>query len=177
MDRHDRFYRRTLRDVLVGQGVMTAEEADELAESAYEANESFGYAVIDAQHLTPGALARAVANHYQMPVIPLQGYEYDADMLDGMSAATLYQYQILPIGRFGRSWSFAVSEPPPREAIEELEENFGSAIFFFVGEADLIKELVTEHVKVLDASTDKDWESLFDSADQQILDELTTPGE
>ena len=33
MDRYERFYRRTLRDVLVGQGVLTPEQADELAES------------------------------------------------------------------------------------------------------------------------------------------------
>ena len=171
MDRHERFYRRSLRDVLVGQGVLTAEAADELAESAYEAGEPFGFAVVDAGHLTAWDLTKTVANSYQMPVLPLKGYDYDADMLDGMSAATLYQYQVLPVGRFGRSWSFAVSEPPSRECVAALKEAFGGALFFFVSDAELIKEMVSEHIKVVDATSDKSWQSMFDTADEAIKTE------
>ena len=175
MDRYERFYRRTLRDVLVGQGVLTPEQADELAESAYEENESFGHAIVDAGHLTSWELARTVASHYQMPVIPLRGFEFEPEMLNGVSATTLYQYQVLPVGRFGRTWSFAVTEPPSRECVNALREEFGSAIFFFVAEAEMVKEMVAEHVKVVDAASDKQWHSLFDAADAQIKDEITEP--
>ena len=168
MDRFERFYRRTLRDVLVGQGVLTAEQADELAESAYEENESFGSAVVDAGHLTSWELARTVASHYQMPVLPLRGYEYEASDIEGISSTALYQYTVLPVGRFGKSWSFAVIEPPSRECVAALRETFGTAIFFFVAEADLVKEFVGEHVKVVDAKSDKGWQSLFDAADAEI---------
>ncbi len=168
MDRFERFYRRTLRDVLVGQGVLTAEQADELAESAYEDNESFGSAVVDAGHLTSWELARTVASHYQMPVLPLRGFEYDSDSLEGVTSTVLYQYQVLPVGRFGKSWSFAVIEPPTRECVQSLRETFGSAIFFFVGEAEMVKELVGENVKVVDATTDKGWQSMFDTADAML---------
>ena len=173
MDRHERFYRRSLRDVLVGQGVLTAELADELAESAYEAGESFGFAVVDAGHLTAWDLTKLVAGSYQMPVLPLAGYDYDASMLDGMSAATLYQHQVLPVGRFGRSWSFAVAEPPSRECVTALKEAFGSALFFFVSDAEQVKTMVSEHVKVVDAASDKAWQSMFDDADAAIKTEIT----
>lgn len=175
MDRHERFYRRSLRDVLVGQGVLTAEVADELAESAYEAGETFGYAVVDAGHLTAWDLTKTVANSYQMPVLPLKGYDYDADMLDGISAATLYQYQVLPVGRFGRSWSFAVAEPPSRECVTALKDAFGGSLFFFAADAELIKDMVTEHIKVVDAATDKAWQSMFDNADDAIKTENAEP--
>lgn len=171
MDRHERFYRRSLRDVLVGQGVLSAEVADELAESAYEAGETFGFAVVDAGHLTAWDLTKTVANSYQMPVLPLKGYDYDAAMLDGISAATLYQYQVLPVGRFGRSWSFAVAEPPTRECVSALKDAFGGALFFFAADAELIKEMVTEHIKVVDANNDRGWQSMFDSADEAIKTE------
>ena len=171
MDRHERFYRRSLRDVLVGQGVLTAEAADELAESAYEAGEPFGFAVVDAGHLTAWDLTKTVANSYQMPVLPLKGYEYDDTMLEGVSAAALYQYQVLPVGRFGRSWSFAVSEPPTRECVTALKEAFGTALFFFAADAELVKEMVSEHVKVVDAASDKGWQSMFDDADAAIQGE------
>ncbi len=168
MDRHERFYRRSLRDVLVGQDVLSAELADELAESAYEAGESFGFAVVDAGHLTAWDLAKTIAGSYQMPVLPLKGYEYDETMLDGISAATLYQYQVLPVGRFGRIWSFAVSEPPSRECVAALKEAFGNALFVFAADAELVKEMVGEHVKVVDAASDKGWQSMFDDADAAI---------
>lgn len=178
MDRLDRFYRRTLRDVLVGQGILSPEQADELAESAYEENESFGGAVVDAGYLTSWEMARTVASHYQMPVLPLAGYEYKEDMLKGISATALYQYQVLPVGHFGKSWSFAIIEPPSQECVTALRESFGNAIFFFVGEAEKVKELVAEHVKVVDASSDQGWKSLFDDADAQIstdIEEVVEP--
>lgn len=172
MDRYERFYRRSLRDVLVGQGVLTAEQADELAESAYEASESFAYALVDAGFLSPWELATVVAGFYQLPVLPLVGYEYDADTLEGTSAATLFQYQVLPIGRYGRTWSFAVAEPPSRECIAALRESFGHALFFFAADAEIVKNMISEHVKVVDAKGDTGWTSLFDDADQRVKTEL-----
>ena len=171
MDRYERFYRRSLRDVLVGQGALSAETADELAESAYEANEPFGYAVVDAGHMTSWDLVKTIAGHYQMPVLPLYSYDYDESLLEGVAAATLYQYQVLPVGRFGRTWSFAVVEPPSRECIAALREVFGPALFFFAAEAEHMKALMSQHVKVVDARSDKSWESLFDAADAQIRTE------
>ena len=175
MDRYDRFYRRSLRDVLVGQGALSAEVADELAESAYESNEPFGYAVVDSGHMTSWDLAKTIAGHYQMPVLPLHGYDFDDSILDGVPAATLYQYQVLPVGRFGRTWSFAVVEPPSRECLAALREAFGVALFFFAAEVDHIKELMSQHVKVVDARSDKGWETLFDAADAEIQTQV--PGE
>lgn len=173
MDRYERFYRRSLRDVLVSQGVLTAEAADDLAESAYEASETFGHAVVDAGHLSSWELAKVVASHYQMPVLPLHGYDYDTSALDGVSAATLFQYQVLPVGRFGTSWSFAVVEPPSRDCLAALRESCGNAIFFFVAEAEAVHKLIGEHVKVVDAKSDRKWHSLFDSADERVKGDLT----
>jgi hypothetical protein len=172
MDRYERFYRRSLRDILVSQGAVTPDVADELAESAYESSESFGHAVVDAGHLSSWELAKVVSSHYQLPVLPLAGFEYDDTLTQGISAATLYQYQILPVGRFGQAWSFAVVEPPSREALAALREACGSAIFFFAAEADQIQLLIAEHVRVVDAKADQQWQDIFDVADQRIQEEL-----
>ena len=171
MDRFDRFYRRSLRDVLVDQGAVTPEEADELAVSAYEANETFGHAVVDAGHLTSWELAKVVGSVYQMPVLPLSVFDFDADLLDGVSAATLLQYQVLPVGRFGKAWSFAVVEPPNKECVAALREVCGSGIFFFVAEAETLQKLLTEHVKVVDSTGDRKWQSIFDVGDQRVKDD------
>ena len=80
MDAHDRFERRSLRDVLVAQGVLAEEVADELMTSARETNEPFGAVVLDAGHLTAWDLAKTVAAHYNLPCIPLTGFTFDKSL-------------------------------------------------------------------------------------------------
>jgi MshEN domain len=172
MDPHHRFHRRSLRDVLIAQGVLTSEVADELVTAARESHEPFGAVVVEAGRISSWDLAKVVAAHYQMPVLPLAGFQWDRDLMDGVSPATLYQYQVVPVGRFGTVWSFAVVEPPSRDCLDALREECGNSLFFFVSEAPEVQRLLRENVKVVDVSTDQSWKSIFDTADQNVLEGL-----
>ncbi len=169
MDSPNRFERRSLRDVLVAQGFLTDELADELVNSAREENEPFGAVVVEAGHLTAWDLAKIVTLHYNMPCLPLHEFTYDAVLADGLPAATLYQYQVLPVGRFGKARSFAVVEPPSRTLLDALTESCGSHLFFFVAEAPEIRRLLSEHVKVVDPSADASWQDVFDAAEENLV--------
>ena len=125
MDAHNRFERRSLRDVLIAQGILTEEVADELMTSARENNEPFGSVVVEAGHVTAWDLAKTVATHYNMPCLPLAGFVYDKDLARDVAAAVLYQYQVLPVGRFGKVRSFVVVEPPTRDCIAALSKSNG----------------------------------------------------
>lgn len=169
MDPFERFHRRSLRDVLVSQGTLTNEHADELIDAAHQANEPFGTVVLDSGALTPWDLAKTVATHYQMPVLPLLGYRFDKALADGLPASLLYQHQVLPVGRFGKTWSFAVVEPPGRGTIEDLKQVCGASMFFFVAEAPEVTRLLREHVKVVDVGADTAWQSIFEEGQQNVL--------
>lgn len=169
MDPYERFHRRSLRDVLVSQGVLTNEHADELIDAAHQANEPFATVVLDSGALTPWDLAKTVATHYQMPVLPLAGYRFEKSLAEGLPASVLYQHQVLPVGRFGKTWSFAVIEPPNRSTIEDLKQSCGHSMFFFVAEAPEVTRLLRENVKVVDVSADTAWQSIFDTAEQNVL--------
>jgi len=171
MDVHNRFERRSLRDVLIAQGVLTAELADELMSSAREENEPFGAVVVEAGHMTAWDLAKAVTTHYQLPYLPLQGFHYDGELCEGIPAPVLYHYQVLPVGRFGKIRSFAVIEPPSRDCINELQEACGNSLFFFVGEAPEVQRLLNENIKVVDTQADTSWHTIFDVGDQNVLDD------
>jgi hypothetical protein len=176
MDPHERFYRRSLRDVLTAQGTLTAEQAEELSQSAQDSNEPFGGVVVDAGYLTAWDLTKVVATHYQVPVLPLAGYRWDRSLADGVPPALLHQYGAIPVGRFGRAWSFAVYEPPTREMVESLRHVCGNAIFFFAADIGEVRKVLRESVKVVDVTTDTGWQSIFDSGDRKVLDELrSTP--
>lgn len=173
MDPHDRLFRRSLRDVLVDQSVLTQEQADELVESAYETSEPFGLVVVDAGYLTSWDLVKLISSKYQLPVLPLSGYQIEPEVLAKLPASTLYHYQIVPVACFGNSWTFAIVEPPNRDCIETLREACGNSLFFFVSEAPDVQRVLREHVKVVDAKADDSWQSIFDSGDQRVHEENT----
>ena len=173
MDVHNRFERRSLRDVLIDQGVLTSELADELISSARENGEPFGAVVVEGAHMTPWDLAKVVATHYQMPFLPLVGFDYEKGLATGISTATLYHYQVIPVGRFGKTISFAVVEPPSRDCIAALQEACDTnSLFFFVGEVQEVDRLLRENVKVVDSAVDTAWQEIFDCGDRNVLDDV-----
>lgn len=174
MDPFDRFLRRPLDEVLVASGVLSRDRADELLESAKSSNETFAVVILDASVMTPWDLAKAVATHYQMPVQPLSGYRFDKDLFVGLKPTILHRHQVIPLGIFGRTRTFAVMEPPNRTLLDDLTAACGPNLFFFVSEGPEIAKVLRELVKVID-SNDTSWQKLFDSAEQEVTKDLAAP--
>jgi len=174
MDPFERFLRRPLDEVLVGQGLIPRERADELVESAKESFEPFGTAVLDSGVLTAWDLAKTVATHYQMPVQPLAGYRFEKELFQGLRPEMLHRHQVVPLGVFGRTRTFAVLEPPSRELLDELTAACGTNLYFFVAEGPEIRRVLRDTVKVVDSTNDTGWQKLFDSAEQEVVKGLVT---
>ena len=155
MSAHNRFERRSLRDVLIAQGSITTELADELVASALENHEPLGRVIVEAGHMTAWDLAKTVVTHYQMPFLPLDGFQYDPVLGEGIPTSTLYHHQNVPVGRCGRVRSFAVVEPPSRDCIEAVQDACGNHLFFFVSEATDVQRLLQENVKVVELTLRK----------------------
>mgnify|MGYP001204064980 CR=1 FL=1 len=172
MDPYDRFTRRSLRDVLVADGVLTNEQADDLVESAYETSEPFGYVVVESGHLTPWELMKRIAASYQMPVVPLEGYRLPADLIETVPATLLYQHQVLPLGSFGQSWTWACATPPTKDLIDSLREHCGPSHFFFVGDMTVIQRMLQDNVRVLDVTADDAWTGVFDAGEEAVREEV-----
>jgi hypothetical protein len=173
VDPFDRFLRRPLDELLVGQGVLAREKADEMRAAAETAGEPFASVVVESGTLTPWDLARTIAVHYQMPVLPLAGYRFDKELVVGLQPETLHRYQVVPLGVFGATRTFAVIEPPSRALLDELTSACGTSIFFFAAEANEVARILREHVKVVDANADAGWQKLFDEAEVEVAKGLT----
>lgn len=172
MDPFDRYLRRPLDETLVAQGVLPRTQADDLIASALEASEPFSVALLDAGVLTPWDLARHIAVHYQMPVQPLSGYKFEKSLFDGLRPEVLHRFQIVPLAVFGRTRTFAVSEPPTRELLDELTSSAGTSLFFFVSEAPEVRRVLAEYVKVVDVAGDNAWQRMFDTAEEEVTKSL-----
>lgn len=168
MDPFDRFTRRSLRDVLVTQGVITPEQAEDLVDAARSSEDPLGMVVVEAGHMTSWDLMKTVASQYQMPALPLHGFRFDSSLCEDLSPSMLHQHKALPVGRFGAAWSFATMEPPTRATIEDLRAACGDSLFFFVADGEELRRLLREHVKVVDVTADTGWQSIFDEAEQNV---------
>jgi hypothetical protein len=175
VDPFDRFLRRPLDDLLVSVGTLSREKADEMLASAETSGEPFATVVLEAGTLTAWDLARTVAVHYQMPVLPLAGYRFEKELLVGLQPEMLHRYQVVPLGVFGATRTFAVIEPPSRALLDELTNACGTSIFFFAAEANEVARILREHVKVVDANADAGWQKLFDAAEVEVAKGLTRP--
>jgi Type II secretion system (T2SS), protein E, N-terminal domain len=172
VDPFDRFLRRTLEDVLVAQGVLPRERADEFQATAASGNVPFATVLLDSGTMTAWDLARTVSLHYQMPVQPLAGYRFDKDLFSILKPNILHRYQALPLGVFGRTRTFAVVEPPCRPLLDELMSACGGSLFFFAAEGPEVARALQEHVKVVDVESDGSWQKLFESAEQEVMKSL-----
>jgi hypothetical protein len=173
VDPFDRFTRHPLEEVLVGEGALTRARADELLASAHATGEPFGLVLIESGTMTPWDLAKTIATHYQMPVHPLVGYRFDKELLEGMDAGLLHRHQVIPLGAFGRTRTFAVLQPPDRTLIDELTAAYGASLFFFVAEGTEIGRILRDEVKVIDTDKDSTWSKLFDEAEEGISKDAT----
>ncbi len=176
MDPFDRYLRRPLDEVLVAQGVTTRERMDELVASARETSELLGVVVLESGALTAWDFAKTIASQYQLPVQPLAGYRFDKELVASVPPEVLHRHQMLPLGVFGRTRTFAIMEPPTRELLAELQGHFGASLFFFVSEGPEIARALREHVKMVDADRDTSWQRLFDSAEEEITKGLGQKG-
>jgi hypothetical protein len=169
VDPFDRFNLRSLDEVLVAQGLLSREKADELMQAASEANESFAGVLLEAGVVTPWDLAKVVATTYQLPVHPLSGYKFDKGNFEGIPAELMHHHRFLPIGQFGMTRTFAVVVPPSRELLDRLQAICHGSVHFFVAEEPEISRALRDHVKVVDTEKDSGWQKLFDSAEEEVL--------
>ena len=173
MDPFDRFTRHPLEEVLVGEGMLARSRAEELLSSARTTGEPFSVVLIESGTLTAWDLAKTISTHYQMPVHPLIGYRFDETLLGGVEAGIFHRHQVVPLGKFGRTRTFAVVEPPNRELIDELIGAYGTSLFFFVSEGTEVARVLREQVRVLDVEKNSDWSKLFDQGEESVSKTLT----
>ena len=153
--------------------MLARSRADELMASARATGEPFALVVLESGTLTPWDLAKTIATHYQMPVHPLVGYRFDESLLEGVEAGIFHRHHVVPLGKFGRTRTFAVVQPPNRELIDELTGAYGTSLFFFVSEGTDVTRVLREQVKVLDVEKDAGWSKLFDAGEESVSKTLT----
>ncbi len=106
----DRFNKR-LKNVLVKNGVLTTEQADEMGGGTTESDQSLADQVIEQAILTEDQLTGLIAMEMKLPPVDLERVTPEEWALETMSRETAQSYGVVPVSRIGNVLTIATANP------------------------------------------------------------------
>lgn len=136
---------KTLADILVEQGSLAADRAEQLKLSEVQTGKS-QEEIIKQRNLVPEeALIRGKAAFYNIPFVDLANTPVNPDALATMSQEVAKRFRIFPIAvdRVAKELTLAMSEPLDLSAIEFIEQKTGLRVKPQAAVPSLIEEFLT----------------------------------
>src|SRR5688572_13817379 len=139
MARDPRGPAKKLADVLVHEGILTKTQVQEASKYQRQAQEPLSPYLIRCSFITPWDLAKVVCIHYQMPFIDLTSFKPKKDVFTLLDAPFLHGYGILPLDKFGKILTLAVSEVLSPEVLQMVVDRTQLSPYMYVAPYDVIR--------------------------------------
>ncbi len=196
MTQYHRLKRKRLSDLLVDEGLATKEVVIAGLHAQKNNGGILSTVLLAENDIDAFDLARVLVEQYQIPFVDLERYQLHKDVIKLFPAELLHRARIVPLEIFGTHYSFACQEIPSREIHDEIKNIVGGTVLVFAAFARDIESVLRELVpyeapkpegdagevepsedaqslgKSDDASDDKDWQTLFDTANESIVSKL-----
>lgn len=190
MTQYHRLKRKRLSDLIVDEGLADKDVVLAALHDQQNTGEMLSTILLESQEIDAFDLARVLVEQYQLPFIELGQYSANKDLIQEFPAELLHAARIVPIERFGGHVGFACQEVPSPETHASLKDLVDGSILIFAALARDIEEKLRELAPyervetvapiervapVMDpeqAAQDKDWQSLFDTADESVMSEM-----
>ena len=196
MTQYHRLKRKRLSDLLVDEGLATKEVVIAGLHAQKDSGDILSSILLAENAIDAFDLARVLVEHFQIPFVDLERYALHKDVIKLFPAELLHRARMVPLEKFGKHYSFACQEIPSREIHEEIKNIVdGSVLVFAAFSRDIesvLRELVpyeapkpegaageAESAEAIqpqgdsdDADADKEWQALFDTANESIVSKL-----
>jgi len=190
MTQYHRLKRKRLSDLLVDEGLVDKGVVLAALHEQQESGEMLSTILLESQEIDAFDLSRLLVEQYQVPFVELGQYTANKDLIKEFPAQLLHHSRIVPLERFGGHVAFACQEVPSADAHTSLKDLVDGSVLVFAALARDIEEKLREfapyeqtekiasieRVKpVMDpeqAAQDKEWQSLFDNADDSVMSEM-----
>src|SRR5262245_22557337 len=143
----EKLCRTRLEDVLVDEGILERSRVEDAQAEQETTGRTLGEILIEREILTDYDLAKLVATHYSLPYVDVAGYTLRREVVESLPAELCQTYGFLPIDRFGRSITLAVSEMPTQELIDEIVRLTEATPYLFVGQRRAIRTSLEDEAK------------------------------
>ncbi|MGH7506743.1 MAG: type II secretion system protein GspE, partial [Longimicrobiales bacterium] len=108
-------------DLLVREGLITAEQLSAAARDAKQTNTRLGFALIRSGAITESDLTRTLAKQYRVPAVDLERVHIDPKVVKLVPAELALKHMVLPLRRVGRMLTLAMANPTDVGAIDSIK--------------------------------------------------------
>ncbi|MGQ0815495.1 MAG: type IV-A pilus assembly ATPase PilB [Gemmatimonadota bacterium] len=108
-------------DLLVREGLITAEQLSNALADARKDNTRIGYSLIKLGFIAEADLTRMLARQYRVPAVDLERVNVDAKIIKLVPADLAHKHCVLPLRRVGRTLTLAMANPIDVGAIDALK--------------------------------------------------------
>jgi hypothetical protein len=144
----NRLYRRRIGEILVNQGIITAEQLEDALKLQQKSGELLGGILLDMGLVTEADIAKTICIQYQLPFISLANYEQDEKAAALLPKDFLSKHRCLPFDRIGDTLLVMISEVPQDAVITEmLKLSKLKAVAMYVGYTSEIARCISGSVK------------------------------
>src|SRR5688500_8262946 len=108
-------------DLLVREGLITAEQLTSALQDARQNNTRIGYSLIKLGFIAESELTRMLARQYRVPAVDLERVTVDPKIIKLVPADLAHKHLVLPLRRVGRTLTLAMANPIDVGAIDALK--------------------------------------------------------
>ncbi|MCK6480557.1 MAG: hypothetical protein L6R43_10520 [Planctomycetes bacterium] len=180
---------KKLPDVLVDEGILTKAQVGEASKYLRQPDDPLGPHLIRCGFITPWDLAKAVCVHFSLPFYDLTAFRPKKEIVGVLDAAFLHGYGILPLDKFGKIVTLAVSEALSPNVLQAIVDRTQLSPYLYVSPYDKIRERLEESAPyeapgepaaaaapaagagaepAAKGAADSDWMSIFEEAEKKM---------
>jgi type IV pilus assembly protein PilB len=108
-------------DLLVREGLITAEQLVAALRDAKQSNTRIGYSLVKLGFMQEADLTRALAKQYRVPAVDLDRVVVDPKIIKLIPGEQAVKHLVLPLRRVGRMLTVAMANPTDAGAIDNLK--------------------------------------------------------
>lgn len=120
--------RRKIGEILISQGLITAEQLQEALAAQKQAGKKVGEVLIDLGYVTEGDVYGALGEQLGVPYVSLSFYSVDSSVISLISEQFARQYRVIPLFRIGNSLTLGMADPLNLGVIDQVVRATGLEI-------------------------------------------------
>jgi hypothetical protein len=138
-------FRRRIGEILVSDGVCSAEQVEEALVIQRKTGEMLGQILMSMGAVSEADIARTLSLQFQLPFLAVANYEFDDKLVSLFPKEFLHKHKILPFDKIGEMLLVLVAEIPTDEVLAEIPKLTRLNAALYVGYLSEIERCLAEH--------------------------------
>ena len=143
----ERLSRTRLDDLLLDEGVIERARVEDAQAEQELTGRALSSILLERDQLDEWDLAKLVSMHYGLPFLDMSDLSASLDIEEVMPLEFCHEHTIVPLDKFGSTFTLGVCEMPSAELIDKIIEVSGMTPFLYVVVRRQINDALNEEAK------------------------------